>query len=155
MARQYTTEPYSSQMHSSHHSKGGRSSRKGKYQKRTSKDIVPGLGTTEKQCQYLPPSCITQALSIHLAHVAHANDADCGIFLGTSHLGNDFHLQLQALGSFLQLRTRLAISKTTEKVCREPNTQFFTGGMKLQRVNCNAGSGANKDGVRKFKYGGS
>lgn len=37
----------------------------------------------------LPPSGITEALGIHLAHIAHANDANRSIFLGASHSASD------------------------------------------------------------------
>lgn len=41
----------------------------------------------------LPPSCIAQALGIHLAHIAHTDDANRGILLGASHPGNDSRSQ--------------------------------------------------------------
>lgn len=33
----------------------------------------------------LPPSCETELLGIHLAHVSQTNDANHGIFLGEDH----------------------------------------------------------------------
>lgn len=90
MAIRRTTGPCSSQMHSSHHSK--QEARKLLGEK---KRVV--LPITREQCakhwqrpkrcwEILPPPCHAQALSIHLAHVTHADDTNHGIFLSKTHL---------------------------------------------------------------------
>lgn len=65
----------------------------------------------------LPPSRITQALGIHLAHIAHTDDANRGILLGASHPGNDSRSQRRRSTIELRLSERaLVISRKSQCV---------------------------------------
>jgi hypothetical protein len=74
-------------MHSSHHSKGDGVRRQGERDKAYLKHLWPRIVEVTGGYVQLPPSSSTQAIGIHLAHIAHADDANGGIFLGATHSG--------------------------------------------------------------------
>lgn len=54
-----------------------------------SRPFCPGIytkGRREWAGAKLPPSRIAQPLGIHLAHVSHSNDANCGSIFGELHV---------------------------------------------------------------------
>ena len=60
-------------------------------QELTSQDWSPAVTGSRRARTVgeLPPSCLAQALGIHLAHITHTDDANRGILLGAAHLDND------------------------------------------------------------------
>lgn len=64
----------------------------------------------------LPPSCIAQALGIHLAHIAHTDDANRGILLGASHPGNDSRSQRRR-GTMVSRLSKRALVVSTKAQC--------------------------------------
>lgn len=86
MARQSTIEPYSSQMHSSHHWKGLEWGVEIEDELTFQKIAGASLKTQKQQFGgNLPPSGITETLGIHFAHVTHTDNANRGILHGAAH----------------------------------------------------------------------